>query len=111
MEIRALFIAIANSRQYGNGATIAPGARIDDGALDVVIVGERSPWWAIAQMPMLFSGKADRLPGVTIIPTAEVEIRANHHMLYHVDGEPAQAGTAVRAHVHSAALRVRVPAK
>ncbi|HZM60900.1 MAG TPA: diacylglycerol kinase family protein [Vicinamibacterales bacterium] len=111
LETRALFIAIANSRQYGNGATIAPGARIDDGALDVVVVGERSPWSAIAQMPMLFSGKVDRLPGVTIIPTADVEITAKHDMVYHVDGEPALAGRSVRARVHPGVLRVRVPAQ
>lgn len=111
LETRALFIAIANSRQYGNGATIAPGARIDDGALDVVVVGERSPWSAIAQMPMLFSGKVDRLPGVTIIPTADVEISAAHDMVYHVDGEPALAGRSVRARVHPGVLRVRVPAQ
>jgi YegS/Rv2252/BmrU family lipid kinase len=111
MEIRALFIAIANSRQYGNGATIAPGARIDDGMLDVVVVGERSPWSAMAQMPLLFAGKVDRLPGVTIIPTAQVEIRAEHQMVYHVDGEPARAGTCVHARVHAGALRVRVPAR
>jgi len=111
LETRALFIAIANSRQYGNGATIAPGARIDDGELDVVIVGERSPWSAMAQLPLLFAGKVDRLPGVTIIPTARVEIRSTHQMVYHVDGEPALAGTAVHARVHAAALRVRVPAR
>jgi diacylglycerol kinase (ATP) len=111
LEIRALFIAIANSRQYGNGATIAPGARIDDGALDVVIVSERSPLSAIAQMPLLFAGKVDRLPGVTIIPTTFVEIRSTHQMLYHVDGEPALAGTSLHAKVHPAALRVRVPAQ
>jgi YegS/Rv2252/BmrU family lipid kinase len=111
IETRALFIAIANSRQYGNGATIAPGARIDDGELDVVIVGERSPWSAMAQLPLLFAGKVDRLPGVTIIPAAQVEIRSTHQMLYHVDGEPALGGTAVHARVRAAALRVRVPAR
>jgi YegS/Rv2252/BmrU family lipid kinase len=109
LETRALFIAIANSRQYGNGATIAPGARIDDGALDIVIVGERSPWSALAQMPLLFSGKVDRLPGVTIIPAAEVEICALHEVVYHVDGEPAIGGKSLKARVHARALRVRVP--
>jgi diacylglycerol kinase family enzyme len=77
----------------------------------VVVVGERSPWSAIAQMPMLFSGKVDRLPGVTIIPTADVEISAKHDMVYHVDGEPALAGRSVRARVHPGVLRVRVPAQ
>jgi diacylglycerol kinase (ATP) len=109
LETRALFIAIANSRQYGNGATIAPGARIDDGALDIVIVGERSPWSALAQMPLLFAGKVDRLPGVTIIPAAEVEIHATHEVVYHVDGEPVIGGKSLKARVHARALRVRVP--
>jgi YegS/Rv2252/BmrU family lipid kinase len=104
LETRALFIAIANSRQYGNGATIAPGARIDDGALDVVVVGERSPWSALMQMPALFSGKVDRLPGVTIIVTADVEIGARHD-------EPALAGRLVKARVHPGALHVRVSAQ
>jgi YegS/Rv2252/BmrU family lipid kinase len=111
LETRALFIAIANSRQYGNGATIAPGARIDDGALDLVIVGERSPVAALAQMPALFSGKIDRLPGVTLIATAEVEICSAQAMLCHVDGEPAFAGKSVHAKVHPGALRIRVPAR
>ena len=35
---RALLIAIANARQYGNGALIAPWARVDDGQLDVVVI-------------------------------------------------------------------------
>ena len=111
IEVRALFVAIANSRQYGNGATIAPGARIDDGALDIVIVGERSPWSALMQMPALFSGKVDRLPGVTIIAAAQVEICATHEVVFHVDGEPAIAGKSLQAKVHAAALRVRVPAQ
>lgn len=110
-EIRALFIAIANSRQYGNGATIAPGARIDDGLLDVVVVGARSPWSALVQLPALFSGKVDRLPGVTIIATAAVEIAASQDMFFHVDGEPLLGGRSLRARVHSGALRVRVPVR
>ena len=39
---RELLIAIANARQYGNGALVAPPARLDDGLLDVVMVGHRS---------------------------------------------------------------------
>src|SRR5262245_7845697 len=109
VETRALLIAIANSRQYGNGATIAPHARVDDGALDVVVVGERSPWTAIVQIPALFSGKADRLPGVTVISAAQVDICANLPVVYHVDGEPARTGKSLQAKIHPGALRIRVP--
>ncbi|HKE84637.1 MAG TPA: diacylglycerol kinase family protein [Vicinamibacterales bacterium] len=109
VETRALLIAIANSRQYGNGATIAPRARIDDGALDIVVVGERSPWTAMIQIPALFSGKADRLPGVTIISTAQVDICASRPVVYHVDGEPALSGKSLQAKIHPGALHIRVP--
>ncbi len=40
----ALVVAVANSRQYGYGAKIAPKARLDDGQLDLVII-EDSGWW------------------------------------------------------------------
>ena len=39
---RALLVTFANSAQFGNGARIAPGARLDDGLLDMVIFEERS---------------------------------------------------------------------
>jgi diacylglycerol kinase family enzyme len=32
---KTIVVAVANGRQYGNGALIAPGARLDDGKLDV----------------------------------------------------------------------------
>src|SRR5215203_1465102 len=35
---RALLIAFANGGEYGMGARIAPGARLDDGVLDAIIV-------------------------------------------------------------------------
>src|SRR5690606_17971722 len=62
---RALLVALANSRQYGNGALIAPHARLDDGQLDVVIVEDRPLWRALLQVPRLFTGHLDRAPGVT----------------------------------------------
>ena len=39
IRARPLMVAFANSSQYGNGARIAPRARLDDGRLDVVVVG------------------------------------------------------------------------
>ena len=39
---RALLVTFANSRQFGNGARIAPFARIDDGLLDLVVFEEAS---------------------------------------------------------------------
>jgi diacylglycerol kinase (ATP) len=103
-----LLVAIANARQYGNGACIAPRARVDDGRLDVVIVESRSPWLALVQAPALFAGLAARLPGVTMMQTDTAELTASRAIPYHVDGEPHIGGTTLRAQVHPGALRVRV---
>src|SRR6185295_2468600 len=37
-SLNTLLVAVANSDQYGNGALIAPGARVDDGQLDLVAI-------------------------------------------------------------------------
>ena len=108
-DTRALIVAIANGRQYGNGAVIAPDARIDDGRLDAIVIGERSALRAIAQMPMLFAGRIARVPGITMIPAHELEISSAAPMIYHVDGEPCTGGTSLRARIRPKALRVRVP--
>ena len=108
-DTRALIIAVANGRQYGNGAVIAPDARIDDGRLDVIVVGERSALRALTQMPMLFSGRIGRVPGITMMPAHDVLITAADPMIYHADGEPCAGGTSIHIRIRPRALRVRVP--
>ena len=108
-QTRAIVIAIANGRQYGNGAVIAPDSRIDDGRLDMVVVGERSALRALTQMPMLFAGRIARVPGVTITSVRDVTIESAARMIYHADGEPCEGGTSIQAGIRPGALRVRVP--
>ena len=109
LRVRPLLIALANARQYGNGALIAPDARIDDGKLDIVVVDHRPPWRAIVQARRLFTGTVARLPGVSIRQAASVAISADVPLVYHVDGEPHLGGTSLKAHVHPGALRVMSP--
>jgi YegS/Rv2252/BmrU family lipid kinase len=89
---RPLLIAIANARQYGLGALIAPRARIDDGQLDIVIVEHRSAAATLVLIPWLFAGRIGRVGGVTMLQAAEAEISSTGSMLYHVDGEPFAGG-------------------
>jgi diacylglycerol kinase (ATP) len=103
-----LLVAIANGRQYGNGALIAPAARIDDGKLDVVVVDDRSPWAIIRHAPKLFRGRLAEVPGVTMSSATTVAITAREPLIYHVDGEPCTGGLTVSARIRPSALRVRV---
>ena len=109
MRTRALVVALANGRQYGNGALIAPRARTDDGLLEVVVVTYRPPLVTLIQAPMLFAGHVEKLPGVTSVAARDIEVTSARPVVYHVDGEPFVGGAALRATVHRRALRVRVP--
>jgi diacylglycerol kinase (ATP) len=106
---RALLIAIANARQYGNGAIIAPDARLDDGRLDVVVIADRSPLRALLQVPRIFMGQIARVPGVTIRTAVEIEVVSGRPVIYHVDGEPFVGGASIRARTRPKALKIRTP--
>jgi YegS/Rv2252/BmrU family lipid kinase len=106
---RALVVAICNSRQYGNGAIIAPHALVNDGLLDVVVIEARPLLATVWQVPRVFAGQIDRVPGVTIRRGAAVEVTSGHPVIYHVDGEPFVGAASVGARVRPQALRVRMP--
>lgn len=109
IRARPLMVAFANSSQYGNGARIAPRARLDDGRLDVVVVGHRPVWRVALQVPRLFTGRIDRAPDVTTFAAAAVTVRGDGPILCHVDGEPYTGGSTVTVRARSGALRVRCP--
>jgi diacylglycerol kinase (ATP) len=106
LVVRPLLIAIANARQYGNGALIAPGAELDDGKLDIVVVDNRPVWQVLMQAPKLFAGTVAQVPGVSTTRATSVAISADAALVYHVDGEPHVGGQCVSARIHSRALRV-----
>jgi len=105
-QVRAVLVTLANSAQFGNGALIAPGARVDDGQLDLVVIEERSRFRTICGLPRLFNGTVTRVSGCRITRLREVTIEADAPLTFHVDGEPVAGGNRLRARVHPGALRV-----
>ena len=59
---RAFLLTIANGPQWGNGAVVAPRARLDDGLLDLVTVESPSRLQLLASVPRLFARTVDRSP-------------------------------------------------
>lgn len=107
--VAALLITFANSAQFGNGARIAPSARIDDGLLDVVVFEERSRVHTLWGLPRLFTGSVARVEGVTIRQVTQAVVESDAPMIFHVDGEPVQGSTRLEARVHPGVLRVAAP--
>jgi len=106
IEVCALLVTLANSSQFGNGARIAPGARLDDGLLDLVVVDERSTLKAFWHMPRLFTGAGERIPGCRIQQVREVTIESDQPLIFHVEGEVCVGAKRLHARVHPRALKV-----
>lgn len=110
LDAEVLFVAIANGRQYGNRVLIAPGARLDDGLLEIVVVGRLTLAEILRRLPSVFRGRLRAGPGVMMRAARTLQIDAERPIPFHVDGEPRSGGRSLRVTVHAAALRVRVPA-
>jgi diacylglycerol kinase (ATP) len=105
---RAVLVTFANSSQFGNGARIAPSARLDDGRLDLVVFEEESRWRSVCAVPLLFMGGITRLRRISSRQIEHATITSDAPMAFHVDGEPVQGGTRLEARVHPGALKVCV---
>jgi diacylglycerol kinase (ATP) len=109
IRCRAFIVALANSRQYGNGAKIAPQARIDDGKLDLVVAEASSALKSIWRARHLFRGTLARERSVKIRSVDHVQISCNRKILFHVDGETFEGGRILSGRVHRGALKVNAP--
>ena len=105
---RAMLVTLANSAQFGNGARVAPSARVDDGRLDLVVFEESSRFATVLAVPRLFTGGAGKLRRVAINQFERIVIESDVPMIFHVDGEPIQGGTRLEARIHPRALLVSV---
>jgi len=108
-EGAALFISMANTRQWGSGAQVAPNAKPDDGQLDFVLVDARAPVVFLAQLWRLYNKSVARIGGTVMARLLEVSVTATPAAPLHVDGEPIGMATEIIVRVLPGALRVRVP--
>ncbi|GGV73268.1 YegS/Rv2252/BmrU family lipid kinase [Streptomyces griseoloalbus] len=98
-------VVAANSGFYGSGRIIAPGARVDDGLLDVVMIREAPRRLFFALMNELGTGAHVHRPQVRILRGTEVSVAADRDLPYGTDGE-VDAALPVTARVLPGALRV-----
>jgi len=108
-ERRALIVELANGRQYGNGAMIAPDAKLDDGLLELVVVEPLKPFRILWNIRRLFDGTINQEPSVGTWTASKITISAAQPIPFHVDGEIALGAKSLVATVHPGALRIRGP--
>ena len=83
----AYTVVVANSGYYGSGMHVAPGAVLDDGLLDVVIVRAASKLRLIRSLPRLYAGTHVDLDGVVVHRGREIRLSSRHPVVAYGDGE------------------------
>ncbi len=105
LDVAAWMVTVANGPTYGGGLRIAPGAVMDDGVLDVVVVGKVSRLELLRALPTVFDGSHIANPAVSVHRTTGLTMAASPPAPVYADGE-ALGETPVRLTVEPGALQV-----
>jgi YegS/Rv2252/BmrU family lipid kinase len=80
-------ISVANNSTFGGGMRIAPEAKLDDGLLDVITVGEVGKLRFVANLRKVFNGTHLDDEQVRMSRASRVEITASRPFPVYADGE------------------------
>ncbi|MGH8977115.1 MAG: diacylglycerol/lipid kinase family protein [Acidimicrobiia bacterium] len=110
-ETHAWLVAVGNGPAYAGGMRITPAARMDDGLLDVTVIGATSKAKFLCSFPRVFKGTHVTDPAASTFRGAHVEIESlddSISMDIYADGERVGPLPASMEAVRDA-LTVRVP--
>jgi diacylglycerol kinase (ATP) len=102
-----MLAAFANTPLYGGGMKIAPRAKMDDGLLDVCIVGAVDRFRLLRLFPTVYSGNHLKVPEVEYFQTSRVRVESERALDVYADGEFV-CRTPVELGIQQVALRVIV---
>ena len=110
LDLTAFVATFANGPQYGSGALVNPGAKLDDGRLEVIVFEDGPLWRTLAAAARLFLGGLERARGYRRLAGATATVTAGMPAAVHCDGDPAGAARHIDVQVRPRALEVVVPA-
>lgn len=109
-DLAVVLIAICNGPFFGGGMHVAPGARLDDGLLDVLVVEHRGRGTLLGAFPRLYGGTHLSLPYVQHHRVRRVDLSvapSGRSVPYETDGESGAFGSTASFAILPGALRVR----
>lgn len=104
-----LVAAFANTPLYGGGMKVAPRAKMDDGQLDICIVGGVDPFRLLYLFPTVFSGRHLQVKEVSYFNASNVRAETEYPLAVYADGEYV-CKTPIEVSIERSALKVIVPA-
>jgi diacylglycerol kinase (ATP) len=103
-----LLAAFANTSTYGGGMKIAPHASIDDGQLDVCVIGGVDPFKLACMFPTVYFGRHLSIREVEYFKAERVRVETETPLDVYADGEFV-CRTPVELGAQRAALKVLTP--
>ena len=100
-----LMLNVANTRQFGNDAFIAPNAILDDGLVDIVLVKRFSLIGSVKFAYQLFSKKLGGNPFVTYLRLEQIDLEIDNN-IWHIDGDAMELPSPVEIQVLKHSLKV-----
>ncbi len=89
VSFTAYTVGAANSKTYGGGMRAAPGAMLDDGLLEVVVLEDVGKLAFLTKiLPKAFNGTHVHEPSVKVFRAREVLIHAERPFAMYADGDP-----------------------
>ena len=110
-DIRDTFflVAVANIKQYGGGAIIAPQASPYDALLDICLIRQVKFWQFLYHWPKLFTGTIDKVAFLETCRTPTLEISLPPNTPYQLDGESFSDTSILSVSVLPRALKLYAP--
>lgn len=84
---RGCAVVVANGQYFAERMRIAPHAKLDDGLLDVVIVGDMNRLELLRVWPTLYNGSHITHPKIKEEKATEISVESEEQLLVEADGE------------------------
>jgi YegS/Rv2252/BmrU family lipid kinase len=104
----AWLLVVGNASCYAYQLSIASGARMDDGLLDIIVFGEQNALDRLTQIGAVFIGQHIKHPNIRYFQAPAISIAAEPRVHLQLDGDPAGVSP-VEITVKHKALSVIVP--
>lgn len=109
-EGEVMFVAVTNTRSYGGGFMVSPGAHLDDGLLNICIVRRTGRARLLWHFPRILKGTHGALPEVVQAASPWVRLEGlDGELPVALDGELPQVTTPVELHCEPGTLQVMAP--
>ncbi len=99
-------LTVANTRQFGNNAFIAPEAKPNDGLIDIVLIKPFPKILGSLFIIRLFTKRINKSKYVTHIKTDKEIIIETNETRFHIDGEPVDISGKVVIRIKREVLKV-----